>query len=216
MPTPTWDAESVSPEHVRRAAAFCRESLAPALDADWSIPAGPLTWTCRETLDHVSDALGYYCSQLATRAAVRRRGFRNGDPSASVPQLFDAVESGAAMLGAIATVSPPSARAFHRMGNSDGEGFLAMACEEILVHAWDIGQGFGLTVTVPDDLSAAVLHRIFPWAPNDCTPWEAQLWCSDRIELSGRGKIKRWGWHGAPISEWDGQMQPANVFPEGE
>ena len=57
MPMPTWDGSPVSPDHVRRAAAICHDTLAPALEADWSIPAGPLTWTCRETLDHITDAL---------------------------------------------------------------------------------------------------------------------------------------------------------------
>ena len=213
MPTPTWDAEPVTSDHVRQAAAICRSSLAPALNADWSIPAGPLTWTCRETLDHISDALGFYCGQLATRATNRRPRFRNGDPGSSIPDLFEAVDSGSAMLGAIATGSPPDARAFHRMGTSDPEGFLAMACEEILVHTWDIAQGFGLSVAVPDELSSAVLHRLFPWAPTDCSGWEAQLWCSDRVELPGKGKIGPWGWHGPPVAEWDGQMRPRIVFP---
>jgi hypothetical protein len=214
MPTPTWDAETVSPDHVRQAAAICRKSLAPVLEADWSIPAGLLTWTCRETLDHISDALGFYCGQLSTRATGQRPRFRSGDPGATIPALFDSIDSGVAMLGAIASASPPSVRAFHRMGLADAEGFLAMACEEILVHTWDIGQGFQLTISVPDDLSRAVLHRIFPWAPTDCTPWEAQLWCSDRIALPGKGKIETWGWHGAPIDEWDGQMHPTSVFPK--
>lgn len=213
MPTPTWDAEPVTPDHVRRAAEICRSTLAPALNADWSIPAGPLTWTCRETLDHISDALGFYCGQLATRATRRRPRFRNGDPGSSIPDLFDAVDTGAAMLGAIAAASPPDTRAFHRMGASDPEGFLAMACEEILVHTWDIAQGLGLAVSVPDDLARVVLHRIFPWAPIEVSAWEAQLWCSDRVELPGKGKIIRWGWHGAPVNEWDGQMSPAVVFP---
>ena len=213
MPTPTWDGPSVSPDHVRRAAAICRDTLTPALEADWSIPAGPLTWTCRETLDHVNDALAYYCGQIATRASERRPPIRNGDPAASVPDLLDVVATSGAILAAIATATPPDARAYHRMGISDAEGFLAMACEEILVHTWDIAQGLGLTVSVPDDLAQVVLHRIFPWAPTDCSAWEAQLWCSDRIALPGKGKIGQWGWHGAPLTEWDGQMRPAIVFP---
>jgi hypothetical protein len=213
MPDPTWDAEIVTIELVRRAAAICRGTLAPALTADWSVPAGPLTWTCRDTLDHICDALGFYCGQLATHANGPRPRFRNGDLAASVPNLFDALDAGAAMLGAIAASTPADARAWHRMGTSDPEGFLAMACEEILVHTWDISQGQGVLMAVPDDLAAATLHRIFPWAPTGCTAWEAQLWCSDRIALPGRGKIGTWGWHGAPLGEWDGRMGPATVFP---
>ena len=213
MPSPTWDADAVTGEHLQQSAALCRSTLTPALDADWSVPAGPLTWTCRETLDHISDALGFYCGQLATRTASQRPRFRNGDPRATIPALFDAIDSGAAMLIAIASGTSPELRAFHRMGASDAEGFLAMGCEEILVHTWDIAQGLGLNVAVPEDLSRAVLHRLFPWAPVDCSPWHAQLWSSDRIELPGKDKIGSWGWHGAPISEWDGQMRPAIVFP---
>lgn len=213
MPDPTWDAEPVTLEHVHRAAAICRSTLAPALIADWSIPAGPLDWTCRDTLDHLSDALGFYCGQLAIRAEGPRPRFRNGDLAATVPNLFDALDVGVAMLGAIVAATPAAARAWHRMGSADAEGFLAMACEEILVHTWDISQGHGLPMTVPDDLAAATLHRIFPWAPTGCTAWEAQLWCSDRIGLPGRGKIGAWGWHGAPLAEWDGSMSPGTVFP---
>lgn len=213
MPSPSWDGAPVSPDHVHRAAAICRAALGPATEADWSVPAGPLSWACRDTLDHISDALGFYCGQLATRAAGPRPRFRNGDQVSSVPHLLDAVDSGAAMLAAIATATPSSVRAHHRMGRSDPEGFLAMACEEILVHAWDIGKGLGIEVRVPDDLACAVLHRLFPWAPTECSPWEAQLWCSDRVALPGRGKIGRWGWHGAPIDQWDGQMRPVTVFP---
>ena len=212
MPTPTWDGPTVSPQHVRQAAAICHDTLAPALEADWSIPAGPLTWTCRETVDHVSDALAYYCGQIATGATEPRPAIRNGDPAASIADLLDVVVTSGAILGAIATATPPDARAYHGMGRADAEGFLAMACEEILVHTWDIAQGFGLSVSVPDDLAQAVIHRIFPWAPTGCSAWEAQLWCSDRIALPSKGKIGEWGWHGAPIAEWDGQMRALRVF----
>ena len=212
MPSPTWDAERVSPDHIRQSAAICKASFVPALEADWSVPAGPLDWTCRETLDHVNDALCYYCGQLATRSPVRRAPFRNGNPGSSTSDLLDSIESIAAILATIATASSPDDRAYHRMGMSDAEGFLAMGCEEVLIHAWDIGQGLGLHVTVPDDLAGAVVRRLFPWAPTNCAAWEAQLWCSDRIELPGQGKIGKWGWHGAPIAEWDGQRQPATVF----
>jgi hypothetical protein len=99
------------------------------------------------------------------------------------------------------------------MGIADPEGFLAMGCEEILVHTWDIAQGFGLPMEPPDEVARAVLHRLFPWAPTGCSPWDAQLWCSDRIALPGSAKIGHWGWHAAPLSEWDGRMHSERVFP---
>ena len=131
MPTPTWDGPTVSPQHVRQAAAICHDTLAPALEADWSIPAGPLTWTCRETIDHVSDALAYYCGQIATGATEPRPAIRNGDPAASIADLLDVVVTSGAILGAIATATPPDARAYHGMGRADAEGFLAMAYRDL-------------------------------------------------------------------------------------
>ena len=211
--TPSWNGAPVTPDHLFRAVAINRATLEPMSNADWSIPAGPLKWTCRETLDHISDALGFYCGQLATLATEPRPRFRNSDTASTIPNLFIALESGANMLAAIARATPGTDRAWHRMGRADAEGFLAMACEEILIHTWDIAQGFGLTVKVPDDLATSVVSRIFPWAPTTCTPWEAQLWCSDRIELPDLGKITRWGWHSAPIAEWTGHPKPHTVFP---
>mgnify|MGYP006333494641 CR=1 FL=1 len=42
MATPSWTAGPVTPEHVIQAAAVCRQTLAPVVDRDWSIPAGSL------------------------------------------------------------------------------------------------------------------------------------------------------------------------------
>jgi hypothetical protein len=210
--TPTWTAEPLTPELMLEAARVCRETLEQHVGRDWSVPAGPLDWSCRETLDHVSDALGSYCGKLALRAPEQLPAFRNGDPAASIAHLLHSISTGAAMLAAITRATPADARAFHRMGMSDAEGFLAMACEEMLIHTWDICQGFDEEFTAPDEIAQAVVARIFPWAPADCTAWQAQLWCSDRIELEGRGRIGQWGWHAAPLSEWSGAPHAETVF----
>ena len=188
MPNPTWNGATVTPGHLHRAATVCRETLAPALDADWSVPAGPLTWTCRETLDHISDALGFYCGQLryprrrSTTPFPQRRS-RLDDPA---PLRRDRLRRGHAWGDC--TASPPDIRAFHRMGIADPEGFLAMGCEEILVHTWDISQGLELHMQPPDEIAQAVLHRLFPWAPTGCSAWQAQLWCSTGSLCPARAK----------------------------
>jgi hypothetical protein len=87
-----------------------------------------------------------------------------------------------------------------------------MACEEMLIHTWDICQGFGEAFTAPEAIAQAVVARIFPWAPTGVSAWEAQLWCSDRIELAGRGRIGQWGWHAAPLGEWAGAPHAETVF----
>ncbi len=214
-PTPTRTAGPVTPELMLAAAQLSRATLERHRDADWSIPAGPLNWTCRETIDHTCDALGSYCGKLATRTLEQIPAFRNGDLAASINDLLISLSTGAAMLAAIVRATPPEARAYHRMGMADAEGFLAMAGEEILIHTWDICQGFGAEFTVPEEIAGPIVARLFPWAPADCTAWQAQLWCSDRIALEGRGKIGRWGWHAAPLAEWAGGDGPERVFEAG-
>jgi hypothetical protein len=50
------------PADLMTAARVCRETLAPALDRDWSGPAGDLEWDCRRTLDHIVDTLFLYAA----------------------------------------------------------------------------------------------------------------------------------------------------------
>jgi hypothetical protein len=82
------------PTDLMTAARVCRETLTPALEGDWSVPAGDLEWDCRRTLDHIVDTLFLYAAYLATRGTERLSPPRNGDPSASPAQL-------------LATVAPP-------------------------------------------------------------------------------------------------------------
>lgn len=40
-------------------------------------------------------------------------------------------------------------------------------------HLLEAAGGLGLSFAPPDDLAAATLHRLFPWAPADADPWPA-------------------------------------------
>jgi hypothetical protein len=60
-------APELVPADLMTAARVCRETLAPALDRDWSGPAGDLEWDCRRTLDHIVDTLFLYAAYLASR-----------------------------------------------------------------------------------------------------------------------------------------------------
>ena len=196
------------------AATICRRTLEPALDADWDAPAGDLTWSCRRTLDHIPDALMVYAAHLATRATARVPLLRDGDPARPVGELLTTVETAAAILAAVVRAAPAGTRAFHPAGMADPEGFVAMGCEEILIHTDDIAQGLGIAFRPPDGLSARVLARLFPWAPADVEPWAALRWASGRTALPGRARLgPDWYWHCAPVAEWDGTIKKRSAPP---
>ena len=204
-PRPSWDAPPLVPDDIHVAVACCRGTLLPALDRDWSLPAGSLDWDCRETLDHIGDALASYVRQLATRSPTQRPRFRNGDPGADIETLLDEIDSLAHVLEVVAAAAPAGVRAHHRMGMADAEGFVAMGCIETLVHTWDIAQGLDLGMEPPADLVRKLLNRLFPWAPTGHDAWETFLYCAGRIPL---GELPQqhiaWGWHAAPREEWPG------------
>ncbi len=213
MATTTERAE-VSGDDLLLAAQLCHDTLAPALDRDWSVPAGDLTWSCQKTLDHIPNALLSYANHLATRATARRPPVRNGDSERSPADLLSVTGATAAILAAVAREAPAGTRAFHAAGMADPEGFLAMGCEEIMIHTDDIAQGLGLAFRPPEALAKRVLQRLFPWAPSDEDPWAAVRWASGRAALGGRERLDaNWYWHCAPLSEWDGTIKRRTAPP---
>jgi hypothetical protein len=60
------------PDDIVSAASIARDVLSPLLNQDWEILAHGMTWNCRRTLDHISDAIMFYSALLATRATARR------------------------------------------------------------------------------------------------------------------------------------------------
>jgi hypothetical protein len=193
---------------LRRAASFLVDTLGGVVSGDsWQIVAAPTDWCCRETLDHVANALCGYAVSLANRLTHRRRHHpRNGDPSASPADLLEVIESFAGILAAVSEAILTDRRAFHPAGMADRDGFVAMGCDEILVHGHDVATALGLDFVPPSDLAARVVTRLFPWAPDGADRWAVLLWANGRIALDGRDRLEPdWCWHCAPLSEWNGQ-----------
>ena len=136
-------ARELVPEDLLVAIAATRETLTPALEADWEVPAGGLDWTCRQTLDHIANTMIFYATHLATRARERRPPVRNGDPALPPASLLSVAEAAAAILADVVRAAPPGTRGFHPAGLADGTGFVAMGCTEIMVHSADIAAGLG-------------------------------------------------------------------------
>ncbi len=196
------------------AAAICQETLRPAIGRDWSVLAHDMEWDCRRTLDHVVDTLFLYAAYLASRATERLSPPRNGDPKATPEALLGTVGVAAAVLAEVARAAPAGTRAFHPAGMADVSGWMALGCEEILLHTEDIAQALGVPYRPPDELSARIAARIFPWAPDEADPWDALRWAAGRIALPDRERLgPDWYWHCAPLAEWDGTVRKRAAPP---
>jgi len=197
----------LDPDDLLLAAGVAVECLAAGAAGAWEVPAGSLPLSCRATLDHTIDTLLWYSVQLATGARQALPWPRRGDPAGRVPFLLTTLRSSAAVLAAVVRAVDPSTRAFHTVGMADPEGFTAMGCDEILVHTDDLARGLGVDFEPPSDLCAAVLERLFPWAPADGDPFAELLWANGRIALGDRPRLAAdWSWHCAPLDEWDGTI----------
>jgi hypothetical protein len=200
------DEPLLTPGDVITAAAVSRKALEPALDRDWSVKAGDLEWSCRRTLDHIVDSLMLYAASLASRATGRLSPPRNGNPDASVEELLTSLGAAAAIVAEVARAAPPGTRAFHPAGMADVSGWLALACEEILLHTDDIAQGLGLRFRPPEELAARIRARIFPWAPADLDPWAALRWAAGRAALPNRERL-------GPIGAGTPPLSPSGTAP---
>lgn len=182
---------SLHGRHVEEAVAEMVRVLGPYAPADWQVPAGSLDWTCWTTAAHVAHDLTAYAMQLAAREPRRYLPLdlvvRPGIPPREVLEI---VTAAGRLLSTTVSAAPPGARAWH-WGPADPSGFAALGVNETLVHTYDISRGLGIDWLPPAPLSAAVLARLFPDAPEE-DPARALLWCTGRIELPGRPRLTSW------------------------
>ena len=196
---------------VRLSLTTLRAAAAAGTTAGWDRPAGPLTWSCWETVEHLADDLFAYAAQLGPetppldgevpfRWERRREGgpanVTFADPAAGLPGLLQVLEACGAMLTALVRTTPADRRSYHGFGISDAEGFAAMGIVETLVHTHDIATGLDVAWTPPAGLCGRVLTRLFPDAPADTDRWATLLWATGRGELPGRERLASWRWYG--------------------
>ncbi|MFD2421286.1 hypothetical protein [Amycolatopsis pigmentata] len=157
-----------------------------------------------EVAAHIAGCLIWYTSDLAAGRTELSTVDISVKPDASPPHLVRTIEVWAGVLGAVADSASADQRGWHPWGIADPAGFVAMACDELLVHTADTGSAWNASFEPDPALAAATLHRLFPWAPSDTDPWRALLWANGRVALPGLPKLERWRWHCAPLAEWDG------------
>lgn len=190
-------------------------TLAPATDADWSVPAGALDWDVRTTVLHAAASVTYYAGHLASQTTAWLPLIVDVGVDATNEQVLRLLPATARMLAIVAAASPATARAYHEAGMADASGFLAMAIDEVIVHGADAADGLGLAYDPPEQLARKVLDRLFPWAPGDTPTWLTLLWANGRASLPGQpDRPTNWGWQCAPLDEWDGEIRVFTRAPD--
>lgn len=178
------------------------DALEPHTEKDWTVPAGTLEWSCRQTAAHIAHDLLAYAGQVAAAPADSYLPFDlTVRPSASPAEALRVVGACGRLLSCAIEAAGPTLRAWH-WGPCDAEGFAAMGVAEALLHTHDITQGLAVDWSPPAPLCAAVLDRLFADAPpGDAV--EVLLWCTGRRELPGLPRRTSWQWKAArPDGQW--------------
>lgn len=178
-------------------------ALTPAVDADWSVAAGGLEWSCRQTIEHVADDMVLYAALVTSRA---RSGYPRMlvtlDEDATPADYLEVLGASGRILSAVLRAMPADVEVWHTSGFADPEAMAAMGVAELVLHAYDLGLGLGLPWTPPAGLSAQVLARLFPRVALeergfDGRPaeWATLLWATGRISTPTRERLTEWRWH---------------------
>jgi hypothetical protein len=209
----------MSPDLVTRVHAASRAALEPLLDADWSVPARDLEWSCAQTLEHLADAYFAHAARITGRPSEwfvpATLSLDDRDDNRATLLVLDACSG---LLHGAATVGDPAGTAYHPWGTCGPDGTIAMGCAEGLIHTYDAVAALGSPWTPPDDLAAPVLARIFaPDAPEGVAPGDALLWCAGRIALPGRPRRATWRWYGdqGPSARDQEAVRPMREGEEG-
>ena len=180
----------------------------PDQDPRWERLAVPTLWPADRALQHITDALLYYCGHVARRADRRLPPLRT-ESFAPPSELLDNVLTAAHVLAGLLR-DLGTGRAWHPRGQADAAGWTGMAVTEILVHGYDTAAVVGVELPLPAQVCARTVTRVFPWMPT-CTV--ARMVAADQLLLATTGRVDldglacdpHWWWQSAPLSEWDGQ-----------
>ena len=196
----------VTSDHVDWVAAECTAFLRSVADRNWGTEVLHLEWTVAEVVAHMAETCLWYAVDLAAGGPDLAIVEHRVEPEAAPELLVDTLATFARITAAVIDASPDDARGYHPYGPADPSGFAAMTCDELLVHTSDVGRGLEEPFAPSPDLPAAVVARLFPWAPEGIEPWDVLLWANGRTELRGHGRLTEWRWHSRPLSEWDGTV----------
>jgi uncharacterized protein (TIGR03083 family) len=171
---------TIQPDSVEAAAAVVVAALRPGVDADWSVRAGDLEWTVDRTIAHMTGAPAKYAFYLSSRSTryIAVRVMPADD--ATRQERLEAIEACAAALAGVAATAPRDAVGFHTSGMRNAAQFLGMACEELIVHTYDVTRGLGLPYEPPEELCRLVIEDTYPGREVRRPVWPYLVWLSGR------------------------------------
>lgn len=181
-------------------------------DERWQAVAVPTAWTAARSLEHISDALVFYCGQVARRAEHVLPVVRNGRAGYPSEQLDNVVTSAHMLAGLLRDLG--NERAWHPSGSADRAGWVGMAVTEILVHGHDVARALACELLLPEAVCTRTIDRVFPWlVHNSIASNSSLLAVTGRTEVPGIARDPRWWWQSAPLREWDGSPRQRTVEP---
>jgi hypothetical protein len=190
---------------ILRTAGECGKFLSSVVDENWAAtPIPGMDWTVARAVAHISDCLLWFSTDLAAGDRELSTMEMHVRPESKPQDLVATLDVFATVLAHVVDGTPPGPRGRHPFGRADASGYAAMACDELLIHTADVGDAVDQAFIPSDELAAATLLRLFPWAPAETPPWQTLLWANDRTDLPGLPRQTGWKWHCDPLSEWDG------------
>lgn len=186
---------SVTADDVRRAVGAACTALEAASKRDWSVVAGDLDWDCRQTAEHIANALVSYAGQLISQPVSGWLPFvLTVEQASTTTEVVSVIRMSGELLAATVAASPSSACGWHPYGMADREAFAAMAIVETFVHTHDMAQGLQFTWSPPEHLCEKALRRLFPDRPAAQASWQCLLWCTGRADLPHLPRRGSWSW----------------------
>lgn len=146
-------------------------------DADWSVNAGTLEWSCTKTADHCYDAtlaIGYF---LASRRQDRYPdwgGLFTVGENATPEQFAEAIAVAGRLVAGVVATTPPDVEAI-LMRNpvvlAPPTDFAPRAALEAILHGHDVAQGLGVEFRPPTGVCARLRDHTKDWRH-----WHGGVW----------------------------------------
>jgi predicted RNA-binding Zn-ribbon protein involved in translation (DUF1610 family) len=197
---------SVDAQDLERAIRTMGDVLEPLSARDWSVPAGTLDRTCRETLAHLGHELLAYATNVAGRP---QDSYLTPElvtlDDLPVSAMLPAVETCGGLLVTALLAATPNLPTWHSRPN-DVSGFAALGVAEVVLHTYDITRGLKVNWWPPAKFSTRILARL---APEEATRQQQKTGKRHHptqvlLRYTGRlGDVGPWQWLTAPQKQTD-------------